>query len=313
MKKKKKTSFRSKYILITLTLLCAIMITMSFFTDITAGPLKTVSNFIVVPIQKGINNVGLWLNSKSEYFQEIDGIIAKNAVLTQQLDVLTAENTVLQQRQYELERLREYYNLEGDYSDSDIVAARIISKAPGNWYNVFNIDKGSNDGLAKDMNVLSLTNGLVGIVIDVGPDWAKVRAIIDDTSKISAMVLNTGDRCIVNGDLRLIDNNKITFTNLVDNDQNVKVGDKLVTSNISNKYLSGILIGYITEIKLDSNNLTYSGTLTPVVDFGHLQEVIVLTELKMTGDGNSNNEGATIEGDDVVTLEDETQAAQIVE
>ena len=307
MNKKKKTSFRSKYILIVLTILCAIMIAMSFFTDITAGPLKTVSNFIVVPIQKGINNVGLWLNEKSEHFQEIDGVIAKNAALTQQLELLTAENTTLQQSKYELERLREHYNLDGGYADSDMVVSRIISKATGNWYNVFNIDKGSNDGLKKDMNVISLGNGLAGIVIDVGPDWAKVRAIIDDTSRISAMVLDTGDRCIVNGDLRLIDDNKIAFTNLIDNDGNVKVGDKIVTSNISDKYLSGILIGYITEITLDNNNLTYSGTLTPVVDFEHLQEVVVLTELKVTGEG-TNQEGAAVEGSEEPEPQEETQS-----
>lgn len=316
MKKKTKTSFKSKNILIVLSIFCFSMISLSFFTDMSTGPLKSVSNFIIIPIQKGINNVGLWLTDKSDYFQELDSVIAENATLTQQMEQLTAENTALLQEQYELERLRKFYNLEGTYTDSPMVAARIISKTTGNWYTVFNIDKGSNDGLAKDMNVIAISNsgyGLVGIITDVGPDWAKVRAVIDDSTNISAMILNTSDRCVVSGNLLLMDQNKIEFSGLLDSDNNVAVGDKIVTSNISDKYLSGILIGYITEISLDANNLTKSGTLTPAVDFEHLQEVLVLTNLKSTGEGS--NEGARIESGEntanetaVNTAEEETGA-----
>ena len=60
----------------------------------------------------------------------------------------------------------------------------------------------------------------------------------------------------------------------------VKEGDKIVTSNISDKYLPGLLIGYITSIESDSNNLTHSGTLTPAVDFEHMDEVLIILDLK---------------------------------
>ena len=57
-----------------------------------------------------------------------------------------------------------------------------------NWFSTFTIDKGSKDGIAADMNVMA-GSGLVGIVTEVGPTWAKVRSIIDDSSNVSAMVL----------------------------------------------------------------------------------------------------------------------------
>jgi rod shape-determining protein MreC len=66
------------------------------------------------------------------------------------------------------------------------------------------------------------------------------------------------------------------------------VGGSVVTSNISSKFLPGILIGYISELNEDSNKLTKSGTVTPVVDFKHLQEVLVILELKEVGNENGN-------------------------
>ncbi len=131
----------------------------------------------------------------------------------------------------------------------------------------FLIDKGKKDGIEKDMNVMA-GNGLVGIVIDVGPHYAKVRSIIDDTSKVSGMVLSTSGNCIVNGDLQAMnDNCEITFKNLKDADDKVKKGDQVVTSYVSDKFLQGILIGYVSETEMDSNSITKSGTITPAADF----------------------------------------------
>lgn len=110
------------------------------------------------------------------------------------------------------------------------------------------------------MNVMA-GSGLVGIVTEVGPTWAKVRSIIDDSSNVSAMVLSTSDRCIVSGDLSLMSDNQIRFGQMENNDNTVSVGDQIVTSYISDKYLQGILIGYVSEVTVDSNNLTRSDIL----------------------------------------------------
>ena len=64
------------------------------------------------------------------------------------------------------------------------------------------------------------------------------------------------------------------------NDNTIVIGDQVVTSHISDKYLQGILIGYVREVSVDSNNLTRSGYITPAVDFKNLQEVLVITETK---------------------------------
>ena len=76
------------------------------------------------------------------------------------------------------------------------------------------------------------------------------------------------------------ENQEIELSDLKDTDDQVQAGDQIVTSYISDKYLQGILIGYIKDVSVDSNNLTKSGTITPVVDFEHIQEVLVILDKK---------------------------------
>ena len=166
------------------------------------------------------------------------------------------------------------------YSDYNKVSATIIGKDPGNWFQNFTINVGENDGITKGMNVIS-DEGLCGIVIETGPNYSKVKSIIDDLSAVSSMVLSTSDNCIVSGSLTSMDSDgTIEFSNLRDDNDRVVVGDQIVTSYISSEYLPGILIGYIQEIHRQSNNLTKAGKLTPVVDFERLKYVFVITDLK---------------------------------
>lgn len=85
----------------------------------------------------------------------------------------------------------------------------------------------------------------------------------------------------------MTESNTVRFSDLEDTQNAVSVGDAIVTSNISDKYLPGILIGYITTMTTDSNDLTKSGTLTPVVDFKHLQDVLIITQVKDVGDNGN--------------------------
>ena len=96
----------------------------------------------------------------------------------------------------------------------------------------FTINKGAEDGLSIDMNVIA-GGGLVGRIIDIGPNWAKVNAIINDDSNVSGMVLASSDILMVSGSLQLMGEGVIEFGQLIDSQNTVEVGDKVVTSNIS--------------------------------------------------------------------------------
>lgn len=269
----------SKYLLFILTFLCVIMMLITFGTDVFNRPLNTVVGYCVIPFENGIGRIGGWLSNRSDELKTIRSLLDENESLKEQVAQLTEENTILQQDKYELNKLRELLLLDEQYGEYEKIGARIISRDSGNWYSVFIIDKGSDDGIDIDMNVIA-GGGLVGRVTAVGPNWARVKAIISDDVNVSAMTITTEDNLIVSGDLKLMSEGVISFSQLVDSNDQVSEGDKIVTSNISDIYLPNILIGYLHTINRDNNNITKSGYITPAVDFEHLSEVLVITDLK---------------------------------
>ena len=271
-------NINTKVLIFVLTVFCVFSIILSSIFSNYSKPAKIVSGAIVVPLQDGMNGIGKWFTNKADYFNSVKKLTKKNKELESQVNELTEENSLLAQNKYELERLRDLYQLDQDYSSYEKIAANVIGKDSGNWFDIFTINKGSKDGIKKDMNVIS-GGGLVGIVTDVGKDYAKVRAIIDDESSVSVSFANTSDTGIVSGDLKLMDDGVMNVTEVL-KDAKVTEGDMVVTSKISDKFVPGILVGYVTNIKLDSSELTQSGQIIPVVDFKHIDEVLVITQLK---------------------------------
>lgn len=278
-RKREKFHLPSKYLLFILTLLCISMMILSFTTNILSVPLNYISSFLIVPFEKGLTSVGTYALNKTQQLQELSSVLEENEQLKELINELTIENTRLQQERYELTKLRELYELDAEYEEYTKIGARIISRDASNWYSSFVIDKGSDDGIQVNCNVIA-GSGLVGRVVEVGPNHAKVSSIISDGVNTSGMILASGDNLIVTGNLATMADGKIEYSQLVDSKNKVTIGDKVVTSNISDQYLPGLLIGYIGSISTDSNNLTKSGYLTPVVDFEHLNEVLVIKELK---------------------------------
>lgn len=280
---KKKFRFRihlkSKHLLAIMTFFCVSAIVATLASGVTSAPLKEAAGLIIVPFEKSIASIGQWMTDVQDSFREKEDLIQQNEELQTTVDTLTEQNNVLLQDQAELARLEQFYELDEEYTDYPKVAARIISKDPGNWYDTFMINRGSNDGIRVDNNVIA-GKGLVGIVTEVGSNWATVRSIIDDSSNVSAMTVSTDDICVVEGDLELIDEGKLRFSQLYDREDKVSVGERIVTSNISDKYVEGLFIGYVSEIELDTNNLTKTGTLVTPVDFQHLKDVFVITTNK---------------------------------
>lgn len=285
MGRRNKFSIHPRYIFVFFLLICLILIITSFKFKEAFSPVRGFVGNVVTPMQRGINHVGSFFTEKTDLFTSRKQLIKENEELKRELDNVKYENKILQQEKYELSELRKLYDLDEKYASYPKVAARVIDKDPGNWYNVFKIDKGSKDGLKVDMNVLAGDGeggGLVGIITEVGYNWSKVRAIIDDTSNVGAMILRTNETCIVSGNLKLSDKGILEFSELENSGSKIQIGAEVVTSFLSDKYHQGILIGYMKEINVDSTNSTRMGYITPAVSFDKLETVLVLTELKET-------------------------------
>ena len=259
------------------------MMILSYTTNILNGPFETVAGYTIVPFQKGISRAGVWLTSRSDNIKRMQELTEENEELKNTVADLTLKINELQQDKFELSELRQLYALDDRYNSYQKIGARVIGKDAGNWFSFFLIDKGRNDGIEPDMNVIA-GGGLVGVVTDVGPNWASVRSIIDDNASVSGMVLSTSDLCIVSGDLELMNEGYIQFSQLIDEKDIIGQGDQIVTSYISDKYLPGITIGYISHLNRDPKNLTKSGYITPAVDFKHIETVLVILDRKKQKD-----------------------------
>ena len=269
---------KSKYIFIILTVLCVMMVVLSSIKDGLMNPLRNAVGTVLVPMQTGVNRVGRGLYSHWEKHKSLVEAEEENTKLQAKIDTLTEENNILKQNEEELRRLRELYALDQDYLQYKKVAARVIAKDSENWFQVFRIDKGSKDGIKVDQNVMA-KGGLVGIVTDVGLNYATVRSIIDDESRVSCMGIQSSDTCIVAGDLKLYEEGRLRISNMK-KDAVIQDGDRIVTSNISSKFLPGILGGFAIDIQVDEKRLMKNGYLIPAADFTNLQEVLVLTDRK---------------------------------
>lgn len=278
MKRKYKFSIPPRYVLAIISLFCVIMVFVSFKFSDSIAPVKTAVGDIMTPMQKGINKIGSWIYSKKELLVSIEDLTEENRQLKEELASVSYENRILQQNQYQLEELQELYKLDQQYASYPKVGANVISSSTDNWSSTITIDKGSNDGLAVDMNVIA-NGGLVGIITEVGHNYSKVRLIIDDSNNVSGMFLKTKDTCNVKGNLELIDSGLIEVE-MVSKDAKVEDGYEVVTSQISTKYLPGISIGYVEGLEVDSSNMLKAGFLRPAVDFDNLNTVLVITQLK---------------------------------
>ena len=290
MRKKKQSKFPAKYVLLIMTILCAVIIGCSLKTS-GSGPVSAAAGAVLAPMQKGVNQLGSGLTNLRGHLRTKKSLEKENEELRTQLADAQQNLNQVQLNQEELDNLKSLYDMDQNYADYDKIAANVIGKDAGNWFSVFLIDRGSNDGITVGMNVLA-DGGLAGIVIQVGPNYAKVRSIIDDNSNVSARNLSTSDLCVVSGSLKTMNESSlIDFDDLRDKEDQAKVGDQIVTSNISDMFLEGIPIGYITDIKTDSYNLTKSGHIAALVGFELLDDECVILPTKDISTDTTNEQG----------------------
>lgn len=274
----RRKSYPAKNILIGITILCLVAIIFTWESRSSISPLEKTLAYVIVPVQDGVNTFGDWLGDKVQFIKDIKDLEQINVTLQTELDQLRYDNKILQMDKTELERLRELYTLDKRYADYPKIGAQVIGKDPSNWYKTFMINKGEKDGLKVNMVVLS-GEGLVGHITEVGPNFAKVQSIIDDTCNVSAKIMRSSDLCIVKGDQSLVSDEAYCRVDYIEDRANIVVGDEVVTSHLGSIYPQGILIGKIKEIENETTKMTRTAILEPAVDFKHLEEVLVINQV----------------------------------
>ena len=276
MRYDRKKDLSPKYLLLALTIICVAFMIISFFAGDKIAIVKKYTNMIISPIQQGINKIGVWTDSKLENLKEIEALNEENKMLQEEIDEYKEQIDIYQNKLAELEELRALYELDESYPELNKTAAHVFAKDSTSWFSIFYIDKGIDDGMFVGANVMC-HDGLAGIIVECYGDYSKVRAVIDDNSNISAKIMPSNALCTVEGNLNTYQNGVLVVKN-IDKDAKITVGDKVVTSHISERFHKGLTIGYISEITYDTNNLTITATITPAVDFNNITDVLVITD-----------------------------------
>lgn len=189
-----------------------------------------------------------------------------------QLEQAADENAKLKA---ENERLKKLLNYVETLENYEYVTAVVTGNSQGVWFETFTINAGRNKGIEKDMPVVC-AEGLVGRVIEVGANWSKVTAIIDPSSEVSVMVERTRDIGVVRGSFSATSDNQLELYFLPSGFDLVP-GDKIVTSGMSSIFPKTITVGTVSEVTRRSAEGSQSNAIIePAVDFGHLEEVLVL-------------------------------------
>lgn len=275
---------RPQLILFILTACCVISMGYYYIKKENIVSVGQVAGAITVPVQKGVNKLGsIFFNfdqerlSKEEAMAKIESLEDENKELKEQM-------VSYDQKIQEYQDMRALLELKSEYADYDTVGATVIfSDMTGNWFSTFTIDKGTDDGLEVGMNVLS-GGGLVGYISDIAKGHAVVTSIINDNVNVSAMQSTTGDACVVTGDLSYMKEHGLLKLQYMDTDFNISRDNVIVTSNISDRYLPGLVIGYAQDVTVDENGLAASGYLKPAADFKHIRNVLVVTTQKQSAE-----------------------------
>ncbi len=228
---------------------------------------------VLTPVTKAFSSAGSWVGTRFSAVTNINSLIDENALLKAENEELMLKISEIDLLEEDNKRLTELFDLSQKYNSYKTTGARIIAKDPGNWYNTFVIDKGTRDGLDKNMSVIS-QGGLVGRISECGPNYSKVISIIDDGDAVSAMSIRTGDTGYIKGDYS---KRGMCKMELIDSASKITEGDEIITSSFSTIYPEGIPIGKVASVANAEDTSTKTASVTPNVDFKHLSTVLIIT------------------------------------
>ena len=249
---------------------------MSVFSN-TSSPLANVANVIASPFRSAYTSVADWFNDKQNYYQDNTALKEENAALKKQLAEMEAAIRQAEKDSAENERLKQLLGLKAQRPDltSDLQPAMITEHTVTNWTSSLTIDKGTRHGLEVNDCVISETGALVGLISEVGTNWATVLTLVDTDTSLGAQVFRTNDLGLAQGNFSLMGEKRLRLEYLPA-DCSLLGGDLVVTSGLGGFYPAGLVIGSVAEVQQDDSGATSYAILTPAVDFDALSEVFVI-------------------------------------
>lgn len=252
-----------------------ILILLIFLSNVKIDKMSFIEsavNSVVTPIQRVFADLKNKIQGNSQYFTDIESLQNENEELKKRNSELETELRELESIKADNVILQEYMNLTQKYADYNTIPAYVINKDVSNYSSDLIINVGKNDGVEVNMTVIA-DKGLVGHVISVTDNTAKVQVIVDAASTVSCNISTTEESIICKG---TIDQNQILRASYIPTGAELIQGDSVYTSGIGGIYRKGILIGTIEEIITTSNITDRYAKIKPAVDFATVDTVLVI-------------------------------------
>ena len=268
MYKNKKSGFLG--IIITIAILVLIVI----FSNREANTsfFENVANKLVMPIQNGLTYVKNKVSGNSTFFSDINNLKSENKELQEKNSQLEQSLRELENIRTENETLKEYLGLTEKYGEYKTIPGYVINKDISNYSKMIVINVGTNDGVEENMTVIA-DEGLVGHVVSVTKDTAKVMTIIDTSSSVSCLMSTNKDGVVCKGTLG---NNSELKAIYIPTEADLIQGDSIDTSGLGGIYPKGIHVGNIKKIVSTKNITDRYAVIETAVDFNKINTVLVV-------------------------------------
>jgi rod shape-determining protein MreC len=222
------------------------------------------------PLQEKSRGLFAWLRGQGERLRFLLWAEEENRRLRGEISSLRREVNRLQEALLAAQRLGRLSSLQERHPAA--VAANVFARDPSSWFKTVLVDKGERDGIARDTAVAA-AEGVVGRVIEVFPNTAKVLLITDPNSSVDAIVQRTRTQGILEGRLE-------EFCNLkyVRKGDDVQIGDRIVTSGLGGIFPKGLVLGTVTKVERRRPGIFQTVEVAPGADLSRLEEVLILSE-----------------------------------
>ena len=239
-------------------------------------------------VSQGVNDVtnilGRMLaypaNSVNDFMESISNLTntyQENQTLKQKVETIYELEVQLNDLKKDNEKMKEALKLQDTLNDYTLINATVIARNPDTWRDIVTINKGANDGLIPQMSVMS-DNGLVGKVLDVNPTSARVALLSNnDNTLVRVAAMIQGEKESIYGTLTGFDHEKnILIMSQIQATQEIKVGDKVVTSGLGGVSPSSLYIGTVEEVAMDRFGLYKEVRIKPAADTNDVRYVTVV-------------------------------------
>ena len=214
------------------------------------------------------------VNNFLDRFVRTEEVFLENEVLQERVRQLEEELVDYENIKRENDQFREFLELKQNNPDYTFEPATVIGRDATNRFASFTIDKGSLAGVEVADPVIN-SDGLVGIVWEVGLTYSHVRTILDISVEVGVYNIYTRDSGIVSGDISLSGDSLCKLSYLPKN-SGIAAGDRVVTSGIGGVFPKDLRVGTVRSVELDSNGLSLSAVIEPFADITNVSEVLII-------------------------------------